>query len=120
MQSTDPYAVLGVSSDATQAEITHAYRRLVRRHHPDLRDDGVPQAGGSGAALQRVLHAYALLRDPERRAGYDRLHHPAETTERSRPRRPQPRSASGQEQVPLRAGPVVWHPGPTWSIAEDV
>ncbi|MDQ1615665.1 MAG: hypothetical protein QOJ60_1604 [Actinomycetota bacterium] len=111
---TDPYAVLGVSSDATQAEIAHAYRQLVRRHHPDLRDDGVPSADGAGAALERVLRAYALLRDPQRRAEYDRLHEPAATTtEASRRERPHIRSVPHHEQPPLRVGPVVWHPGPT-------
>ena len=31
----DPYRVLGVSSDATDAEIKRAYRKLARQHHPD-------------------------------------------------------------------------------------
>ena len=110
MQSTDPYAVLGVSCDATQAEIAHAYRALVRRHHPDLCDTA-GQAEGSAAALARVLHAYAMLRDPERRAAHDRLHQPAApTTEVGRTERGQARSAPHQ-QPPLRAGPVLWHPG---------
>ena len=111
MQSTDPYAVLGVASDATQAEIAHAYRRLVRRHHPDLRDDDAGMAEGSNAALARVLNAYAMLRDPERRAAHDRLQQPAAAgTEGSRTERGQARSAP-HHQPPLRAGPVVWHPG---------
>ena len=33
--SEDPYIVLGVSRDATDAEIKRAYRRLARQHHPD-------------------------------------------------------------------------------------
>ena len=32
----DPYKVLGVSRDATEQEITQAYRRLAKKYHPDL------------------------------------------------------------------------------------
>jgi curved DNA-binding protein CbpA len=65
----DPYRVLGVPSTASQTQIAHAYRARVRAHHPDTRS---PQ--GSAVAdewLQQVLAAYALLRDPARRADYD-------------------------------------------------
>ena len=34
----DLYAILEVSPEATQAEIDHAYRSLLRRHYPDTRD----------------------------------------------------------------------------------
>ncbi|HOQ14976.1 MAG TPA: DnaJ domain-containing protein, partial [Bacillota bacterium] len=33
---TDPYSVLGVSRDASDEEITRAYRALARKYHPDL------------------------------------------------------------------------------------
>ena len=67
----DAYAVLGVRPDASAEELKAAHRALVRRHHPDL----VP-ASERAAATRRVQElnvAYGLVRDPERRAEYDRL-----------------------------------------------
>jgi curved DNA-binding protein CbpA len=67
----DPYAVLGLKPTATSDEITRAYRSQVRALHPDTR--ATPQAiPHVDEQLRRVLAAYALLRDPERRARYDR------------------------------------------------
>jgi len=65
----DPYFVLGVRRQASPEEIARAYRRAARATHPD--------GGGSGAGsepFQMVSAAYEVLRDPGRRAGYDRLH----------------------------------------------
>lgn len=64
----DPYRVLGVAPTATDAEITGAYRRLVRHLHPDADNNADPNE------LEEVLAAYQLLRDSERRAAYDREH----------------------------------------------
>ena len=112
MQAPDHYAVLGVSPDATLGEISRAYRRLVRRHHPDLRGALEPTgAAGSDAILERVLRAYAVLRDPDRRARYDRQlrpdrgRRPAQTAEPT-VRRPPP----AHRQPPIQAGPVIWTP----------
>jgi uncharacterized membrane protein YkvA (DUF1232 family) len=49
----DPYAVLGVSRGASQAEIGHAYRAQMKRYHPDRVDD-------LGEELQRVAHEKTL------------------------------------------------------------
>jgi DnaJ-class molecular chaperone len=53
-----------VSRDADQSRIHAAYREAVRRTHPD--------AGGSSAAFEDVQEAYEVLRDPARRAVWDR------------------------------------------------
>lgn len=67
----DAYEVLGVDPDADQATVKAAHRRLVRHFHPDLR----PEAERAVATrrVQEVNVAYGLVRDPSRRAGYDRL-----------------------------------------------
>ena len=68
----DLYAIPGITPHATQAEISHACRALLRRRHPDTRAFADQSHGAlSGAALQQVLAAYTMLRDPGRRADYD-------------------------------------------------
>ncbi len=66
----DPYLVLGLSPAASPAEITSAYRRLLREHHPDTRVPGRPADSSADERLQQVLTAYALLRNPEYRVAH--------------------------------------------------
>jgi curved DNA-binding protein CbpA len=125
-ENPDPYLVLGVSPTATQAEITHAYRTRLRTHHPDTRPTPPPQTADEH--LRQVLAAYALLRDPARRADYDRATAPAATPPPHRQPAPTPadRPPVGRVQIPithrhtntpaardlappLRAGPVRRH-----------
>lgn len=72
----DHYAILGVDPDATDAQITHAYRALLRRHHPYTRATDGDQAATEDTRLQHVLAAYTVLHDPRQRADYDRLRRP--------------------------------------------
>lgn len=65
----DPYAVLGVSPDATREEIEAAWRRALRACHPDRHPDD-PDAG---ERVRQVLEAGQILRDPQRRARLDRV-----------------------------------------------
>lgn len=57
------YAVLGAAVDATPAQIKRAYRKLVKKHHPDV--------GGDVEVFKEIGLAWATLSDPERRAKYD-------------------------------------------------
>ena len=98
----DPYRVLGLSSAASQAEITSAYRRLLREHHPDTRTPRRPTDPAADEDLQRVLSAYARLRDPEHRAAHDRA---AADPVAAEPRRP-PRAAT-RPAGPIRIPVVV-------------
>lgn len=66
-EEKDLYAALGVSPLATQEEIRHAYRKLVRRFHPD---SGAEEA--SVERFQEVQEAYRVLGDLARRQAYDR------------------------------------------------
>ena len=107
---TDPYAVLGLTPQATQEQIQRAYRTLMRRHHPDTRPLGDPaDNAASTTTLQQVIAAYAILGDPARRARYDHrtTAHPTSTPTRTRPVLRFPQSTA--DQPPIQAGPVRWH-----------
>jgi molecular chaperone DnaJ len=67
----DPYGVLGLRRQASPDEIARAYRRAARATHPDTGGEG-----GGAERFRAVSDAYEVLRDPGRRAGYDRQHPP--------------------------------------------
>src|SRR5690242_19914789 len=100
IERCNPYTVLGVTRTATPAEITHAFRAKLRSLHPDTR----PAAVGD-AELREVLAAYAQLRDPARRAEYDRAATavpPPRPRESNPPAPVRPRANSvGPVQIPV-------------------
>src|SRR5688500_15781526 len=65
----DYYKILEVSRSASKADIEKAYRRLARKHHPDL----TPDDASAKERLQQVQRAYDVLGDPEKREKYDRF-----------------------------------------------
>jgi molecular chaperone DnaJ len=66
----DYYEVLGVSRQAGADELKKAFRRLARKHHPDVNQD--PEAE---ERFKEVNEAYEVLSDQEKRARYDRFGH---------------------------------------------
>ncbi|QZD88279.1 molecular chaperone DnaJ [Qipengyuania psychrotolerans] len=71
----DFYELLGVSRDADGATIKSAYRKLAMKHHPD-RNPGCTESENT---FKAVSGAYECLKDPQKRAAYDRFGHEAFT-----------------------------------------
>jgi len=68
MEYKDYYKIMGVARDATQDEIKRAYRLLARKYHPDVSKE--PDAE---ARFKEIGEANEVLKDPEKRAAYDKL-----------------------------------------------
>jgi curved DNA-binding protein CbpA len=139
-QTPDYYAALHIPHDATRQQISRAYRALMRNHHPDMESgratSGVKEevqngarggvqkteAGGGTppeAELLRIMQAFAVLRDPARRAAYDRevkakpaaRAAPAPYTGTDIPVR-KVRHPAGPSGNIIRITPVRWESGP--------
>ena len=66
MSDSDPYRVLGVAKDASDAEIKRAYRKLARQYHPDRNDDAAAEE-----RFKRIQSAHEQIGTPEDRAKFD-------------------------------------------------
>ncbi len=65
----DYYKILGVDRKASQEEISKAFKKLARKHHPDLN----PGDKTAEAKFKEAGEAYEVLKDPEKRKLYDQL-----------------------------------------------
>ncbi|MFJ5955402.1 J domain-containing protein [Paenarthrobacter sp. NPDC092416] len=125
----DYYAILNVAPSATAREITHAYRSLLRTHHPDTRkkaDDGGTSQAADLQELHAIMQAYVVLSDPAKRSAYDRSRRTGSSSSGSsgssastgKPvkvrihKKPAPAADSQMDQPPIVFGPVQWEPPP--------
>jgi DnaJ-class molecular chaperone len=75
----DYYTVLGVSRTASEKDIKSAYRKLARKHHPDVN----PGDKKAESLFKEIGEAYSVLSDPEKRKKYDRWGHDWEKIEQA-------------------------------------
>ena len=73
MSATDFYAQLGVDRGADDAALKSAYRKMAMKYHPDRN----PGDAGAEAKFKAINEAYDCLKDPQKRAAYDRFGHDA-------------------------------------------
>ncbi|MGB0334642.1 MAG: molecular chaperone DnaJ [Opitutales bacterium] len=73
MATTDYYQLLGVSRDASEADLKKAYRKLAVKYHPDKN----PGDTAAEAKFKEISEAYDVLKDADKRAAYDRYGHAA-------------------------------------------
>ena len=72
MSKKDYYEVLGVSRDASEADLKKAYRRQAMKHHPDRNTDNSEEAE---AKFKAAKEAHEVLSDANKRAAYDQYGH---------------------------------------------
>ena len=73
MAKTDYYETLGVSRTASDADLKAAFRKLAMQHHPDRN----PGDAECEHRFKEIGEAYEVLKDPQKRAAYDRFGHAA-------------------------------------------
>jgi len=69
MEYKDYYKILNVDKNASEKEIKTAFRKLARKHHPDVN----PNDPSAEERFKEINEAYEVLGDPDKRSKYDRL-----------------------------------------------
>jgi DnaJ-class molecular chaperone len=95
----DPYETLGVQRTADEAAIRAAYRKLAKKHHPDVN----PGKADAASRFGEISSAYDLLSDKDKRARFDRGEIDAEGHEVHQQRQYY-RDAPGQERYETAGG----------------
>ena len=72
MAKEDFYKLLGVSKNASEAEIKKSYRKMAMKYHPD-RNKEKPDAAEK--KFKQIKEAYEILSDPQKRSAYDQFGH---------------------------------------------
>jgi curved DNA-binding protein CbpA len=116
-EERDPYAVLGIASSSSADAVATAYRAKARRHHPD-----VSVERDAEQRMAEINAAWGLLRDPAKRAAWDRAHGITPQVARRPPAgaapggpgatTASPPAAAGRASTPPRAGTGA--PGDHW------
>jgi DnaJ-class molecular chaperone len=100
----DPYEALGVQRTADEAAIRAAYRKLAKKHHPDVN----PGKSDAATRFGEISSAYDLLSDKDKRARFDRGEIDAEGHERHQQRQyyrdASPGDAPGHERYGTAGG----------------
>ena len=74
MAKRDFYEILGVGKNADEKELKNAYRKLAKQYHPDANPGGDKT---SDHKFKELNEAYDVLKDPQKKAAYDRFGHQA-------------------------------------------
>jgi curved DNA-binding protein CbpA len=98
LYTDNPYKVLGVQDDASEAEIKKAYRKLALAHHPD-RQTNDKDREAANATFARIAQAYEILTDDKMRKDWDRLQKLVEDGS------PNPSPGGGQRKGPRQKAP---------------
>lgn len=100
MAYIDYYSVLGISKNASEDDIKKAYRKLARKHHPDLN----PNDKEAHKKFQQINEANEVLSDPEKRKKYDQYGENWKHAEQYEQARQQQQQYGGAQGGPFEYG----------------
>ena len=69
MANKDYYSILGINHNASEKEIKQAFRKLARKHHPDVN----PGDKNAEEKFKQISEAHEVLSDPKKRKKYDQF-----------------------------------------------